>query len=154
MSSSQLVSWFVSFGIWNWFILGGVLLALELVAPGTFLLWLGVAAITVGVISAFVDWTWQLQLIAFAILSLFSILAWRRLGHRVEPIADRPFLNRRADAFVGRIFTLEKPIVDGSGTLRIDDTVWRIMGPDSPAGSRVRVASADGTTLMVDRAEA
>jgi membrane protein implicated in regulation of membrane protease activity len=154
MSSSWLVSWFTAFGVWNWFILGGVLLALELVAPGTFLLWLGIAAVTVGVISIFVDWTWQLQLIAFAVLSLVSILAWRRLGHRVEPVGDRPFLNRRAEAFVGRVFTLEKPIVDGSGTLRIDDTVWRIMGPDTPAGSRVRIASADGTTLKVDRAEA
>ncbi len=154
MSSSYLVSWFDSLGVWNWFILAGVLFALELVAPGTFMLWLGFAAVAVGLISLFVDWGWQLQLIAFAVLSLVSILAWRWLGHRVEPVADRPFLNRRAEAFVGRVFTLEKPIVDGSGTVRIDDTVWRIMGPDTPAGSRVRVASADGTTLVVDRAEA
>jgi membrane protein implicated in regulation of membrane protease activity len=153
-SSSSLVSWFASFGIWNWFILAGVLFGLEILAPGTFMLWFGIAAVVVGLISIFVDWTWQLQLIAFGLLSLVSILAWRRLGSRVEPVADRPFLNRRAEAFVGRVFTLEKPIVDGSGTLRIDDTVWRIMGPDIPAGSRVRIASADGTTLRVDRAEA
>jgi inner membrane protein len=153
MESSYLLTSFFSLGVWNWFILAGILFGLEILLPGTFLLWLGFAAVAVGLISLGIDWSWQLQLISFGVLSLVAILAWRRLGTRVEPVGDRPFLNRRADAFVGRIFTLEKPIMDGSGTLRIDDTVWRVSGPDSPAGSRVRVTRADGTTLVVDRSE-
>jgi membrane protein implicated in regulation of membrane protease activity len=48
------------------------------------------------------------------------------------------------------VFTLERPIVDGIGTVRIDDTVWRVTGPDCPAGSRVRVAHADGANLSVE----
>ena len=64
----------------------------------------------------------------------------------------QPFLNRRADALVGRVFTLEKPIVDGVGTVRIDDTVWRVSGPDCPAGSRVKVVRADGASLAVEAA--
>ena len=48
-----------------------------------------------------------------------------------------------------REFTLEKPIVDGAGTVRIDDTIWRVAGPDAPAGSRVRVVHADGASLTV-----
>ena len=66
---------------------------------------------------------------------------------------SNPFLNRRTDALVGREFTLEKPIVDGSGTVRIDDTIWRVAGPDAPAGSRVRVVQADGASLTVAAAE-
>ena len=62
---------------------------------------------------------------------------------------SHPFLNRRADALVGRVFTLEKPIIDGSGTVKIDDTVWRVAGPDAPAGSRVRIVQADGASLTV-----
>ena len=46
-------------------------------------------------------------------------------------------------------FTLEKPIIDGSGTVRIDDTIWRVAGPDAPAGSRVRIVQADGASLTV-----
>ena len=153
MESSYLLTSFFSLGVWNWFILAGVLFGLEILLPGTFLLWLGFAAVAVGLISLGIDWSWQLQLISFGGLSLVAILAWRRLGTRVEPVGDRPFLNRRADAFVGRVFTLEKPIMDGAGTLRIDDTVWRVTGPDSPAGSRVQVTRADGTTLVVDRSE-
>ena len=61
-------------------------------------------------------------------------------------------LNRRTEALVGRVFTLEKPIVDGVGTVRIDDTIWRVRGPDRPAGSRVRVTQADGANLAVEPA--
>ena len=62
---------------------------------------------------------------------------------------SNPFLNKRADALVGRVFTLEKPIIDGSGTVKIDDTVWRVAGPDTPAGSRVKIVQADGASLTV-----
>ena len=61
-------------------------------------------------------------------------------------------LNRRNEALIGRVFTLEQPIVDGIGTVRIDDTVWRVNGPECPAGSRVRVTQADGATLAVEPA--
>jgi membrane protein implicated in regulation of membrane protease activity len=48
------------------------------------------------------------------------------------------------------VFTLDRPIVDGVGAVRIDDTVWRVNGPDCPAGSRVRVARANGADLLVE----
>jgi len=137
-----------SLGVWDWFIAGGLLLVLEVLAPGVFMLWLGLAAMLVGGISLFVDWTWQAQFIAFAVFSVAAIPLWRRLAR--QPATDQPFLNRRAEAFVGRIFTLERPIVDGSGTMGIDDTVWRITGADVPAGSRVKVTRVDGTALHVE----
>ncbi len=138
-----------SLGIWDWFIAGGLLLILEVLAPGVFMLWLGLAALLVGAISLFVDWPWQAQFVAFAAFAVAAIPLWRRLALRVEGATDQPFLNRRAEAFVGRIFTLEKPIIDGSGTMGIDDTVWRITGADAPAGSRVKVTRVDGTALHV-----
>src|SRR5262245_25751788 len=145
-----MMAWFVSLGVWNWFILGAVFLLLEVLAPGTFMLWLGISAILVGAISFAVEWTWQAQLIAFAVFAIASIPAFRYFARRVEQPVDRPFLNRRAEGYVGREFTLEKPIVGGVGTIRIDDTVWRVMGPDCPAGSRVRIARAEGADLLVE----
>ena len=139
-------------GPWSWFILGVLLLAIEIVAPGTFLLWLGLSALMVGVLSLAINWGWQAQLVAFSVLAVLSVFGWWFLGRRSRPESDRPFLNRRAEAFVGRVFTLEKPIIDGSGTVRIDDTIWRVTGPDVPAGTKVRVARADGAILTVDRA--
>ena len=143
-----------SLGAWSWIILGGILLAVELIAPGTFVLWLGVAAILVGVISFVIDWSWQEQGVGFAILAVASLVMWWRLirpARRDEDAGDQPFLNRRAQGFVGREFTLEKPIVDGAGTVRIGDTVWRVTGPECAAGSRVRIARAEGATLFVER---
>jgi len=145
-----MLEMFAELGVWDWFIAGGLLLVLEVLAPGVFMLWLGLAALLVGIISLFVDWSWQAQFIAFAVFSVLAIPLWRRLATGVGEKTDQPFLNRRAEALVGRIFTLEKPIVDGSGTIGIDDTVWRITGSDIPAGSRVKVTRVDGTALHVE----
>lgn len=147
-----MMAWIVSLGHWNWFIAAVALFLLEIVAPGSFMLWLGLAALVVGAISLAIDWSWQAQLIAFAGVAVAAIPAWRHFARKVERPVDRPFLNRRAEGYVGRVFTLDKPIVDGVGTIRIDDTVWRVTGPDSPAGSRVRVARAQGADLMVESA--
>jgi membrane protein implicated in regulation of membrane protease activity len=142
----------VSLGIWNWFILAAVLLLLELMMPGVFMLWLGISAILVGIISTAVSWSWQAQSIAFAVFAVASVPAWRHFARKVERPTASPFLNRRADGYVGRVFTLDRPIVDGVGVVRIDDTVWRVSGPDCPAGSRVKVARADGANLTVEAA--
>jgi len=143
------MNFFAQLGVWNWFILGGILLALEVMAPGAFMLWLGLAAIATGVISFVLPLTWQVQIVIFAILSVISVLIGRRIQPRGEVDTDRPFLNRRHDAFVGRVFTLDEPIVHGSGRVRIDDTTWRVSGPDCPAGSKIRVEKADGAVLVV-----
>jgi inner membrane protein len=146
-----MLTLFASLGFWDWFIASGLLLVLEVLVPGVFMLWLGLAAMLVGAVSIFIDWSWQAQFIAFAIFSVAAIPLWRRLSMQVGATTDQPFLNRRAEALVGRIFTLEKPIVDGSGTIPIGDTVWRITGADVPAGSRVKVIGVDGTALSVER---
>ena len=140
----------VSLGSWNWLIFGFILMALEVLAPGVFLFWLGLAALLVGLLSFAINPSWQMQILMFAIFAAAAVPLWRRLA-RSNQAASRsnPFLNKRADALVGRVFTLEKPIVDGSGTVRIDDTVWRVAGPDAPAGSRVRIVQADGASLTV-----
>jgi membrane protein implicated in regulation of membrane protease activity len=143
----------VSLGIWNWFIAGTILLALEVLAPGTFMLWFGLAALLVGGISLVIDWSWQVQCIAFACLSVAFIPLWRRFAPRVEAAVDQPFLNRRSEAMVGQTFTLDKPIVQGVGAVRVGDTVWRVNGPDRPSGSRIRVTRADGAMLFVEPME-
>ena len=141
---------FVTLGTWNWLIAGIILMALELIAPGVFLFWLGLAALLTGLVSFAFAPSWQAQILMFAVFAAVAVPAWRRLARsNAAGSADSPFLNKRADALVGRVFTLEKPIVDGAGTVRIDDTVWRVSGPDTPAGSRVRIVQADGARLTV-----
>ena len=94
--------------------------------------------------------SWQTQLLMFAVFSVAAVPLWRRFAFTSRSAStSNPFLNKRTDAMVGREFTLEKPIINGSGTVRIDDTIWRVAGPDAPAGSRVRIVQADGASLTV-----
>ena len=141
---------FSTLGTWNWLIFGVLLMGLELLAPGVFLFWFGLAALLVGLLSFVIDPSWQLQILMFAIFAAAAVPFWRRVARSNSAVSkSNPFLNKRADALVGRIFTLEKPIIDGSGTVRIDDTIWRVAGPDVPAGSRVKIVQADGASLTV-----
>jgi inner membrane protein len=141
---------FTTLGTWNWLIFGFILMALELLAPGVFLFWLGLAALLVGLLSFVINPSWQTQLLMFAVFAVAAVPLWRRFAFSSRSAsASNPFLNKRTDALVGREFTLEKPIVGGSGTVRIDDTIWRVAGPDAPAGSRVKIVSADGASLTV-----
>ena len=141
---------FSTLGTWNWLVFGFILMALELAAPGVFLFWLGLAALLVGLLSCAINPSWQTQLLMFAVFAAAAVPLWRRLARSNSSVSrSNPFLNRRTEALIGRVFTLEKPIVDGSGTVRIDDTVWRVAGPDTPAGSRVRIVQADGASLTV-----
>jgi membrane protein implicated in regulation of membrane protease activity len=143
---------FSTLGTWNWLIFGLLLMALELLAPGVFLFWLGLAALLVGLLSFVFNVTpsWQVQILMFAVFAAAAVPLWRRVARKhTAASTSNPFLNKRSDALVGRVCTLEKPIVDGHGTVRIDDTIWRVAGPDAPAGSRVRIVHADGASLTV-----
>jgi inner membrane protein len=133
-------------GDWNWLIFGVILMLLELMAPGVFLFWLGLAALLVGLVSLALHPAWQAEFLMFAVFAAAAVPLWRRMARGG---GAEPFLNRRAAALVGQEFTLEKPIIDGWGTVRIGDTIWRVAGPDTPAGSRVRVVRADGANLTV-----
>lgn len=134
---------------WDWFVAGGLLLVIEVIAPGVFMLWLGLAALLVGLLSWIVPWPWQAQFIAFAISAVAMIPLYIRLSFGGR--TDQPFLNQRGQALVGRVFTLDRPIVDGAGTVRVDDSLWRVTGPDIPAGRRIKVVSIDGAALHVEQ---
>ncbi len=141
-------------GPWSWWVLGFVLLAAELVAPGVFLIWIGVAALAVGILSLMLwevgFWTWQVQLVLFALLSVAAVLLGRRFVLSTSETTDEPLLNQRAESLVGRTAVLEKPIAEGRGRIRLDVTFWVVEGPDLPAGTRVRVVSTHGRNLTVE----
>ena len=147
-----MIDLFLKYGPWSWLVFGLVLMALEVAAPGVFLFWLGLAGLLVGLLSFAIEMSWEVQLIVFAVLSIAAVPVWRRLARAQSSAPEQDFLNRRSAALVGRVFTLEKPIVGGNGTIGIGDTVWRISGPDCPSGSRVKVAAVDGATLRVEPA--
>lgn len=136
-------------GPWIWWIVGLLLLGLEVLAPGTFFLWFGLAAIVVGTIAIVVDIPWQLAVTLFGVLSVGSMIVGRLVMRRTRDEGGDANLNQRGKRMIGREFVLAEPMRDGSGSVRIDDTVWRVSGPDCPAGTRISVTGVDGATLTV-----
>lgn len=144
---------FEALAFWHWLALGLVLLIVEMALPtGFVLLWVGCSALIVGVLAwVLPNMGWQIEFALFGVLSIASILVYRRF-RRPPAATDQPMLNRRGASYVGREFTLLEPIVNGVGRLRVDDSQWRIRGVDVPAGTQVRIVAVDGTTFIVEPA--
>ena len=137
-------------GPWNWWLLGILLALVEVVAPGTFFIWFAVAAILVGTLALLVDLSWQAELLIFVLLSAVAVLAGRRTFGRRETRRQEPNLNDRTARQIGRLAVLDTPIVNGTGHIRLDDTIWRVEGPDLPAGRQVRIRGASDGRLQVE----
>lgn len=144
-----LLDLFASYGPWAWFVVGLVLLGLELVVPGGWFLWLGAAGIVTGLTAFIPGVGWPFQVTIFGVLALLIVVGWTAIARTRKPKSDRPLLNQRAEVFVGHEGQIDEPILNGFGRLKLGDSVWRIAGPDLAAGQRVRVVGADGNVLKV-----
>ena len=137
---------------WHWWVLGLMLIVVELLAPGTFFLWFGAAAGVTGLILLVLPGLdLNFQLIAFAVLSVAAVVAGRSVMRRQNRLRTQGSLNRRGEQYVGRVFTVEQAIVNGRGSIRVDDSIWRAEGPDTAAGETVRVVKAGSSVLRVER---
>jgi membrane protein implicated in regulation of membrane protease activity len=139
-------------GAWGWVILGLVLIGGEVLAPGVFLIWFGLAALLTGAVVGMADIGWQAAALVFAGFSVVSVLAGRLLTRRrgEEPDAATG-LNDRGRQLVGKVFRLDSTMTGGEGRIRVGDSSWRITGPELLAGSEVRVVRVEGATLVVEK---
>jgi hypothetical protein len=137
---------------WAWLTIGVLLCAAEIVAPGFFLVWLGVAAIATGVLAFLLPVGVPMQLGIFAVLAFIALYGARR-WLKANPIESTdPLLNQRGGRLVGEVLTLVTAIENGRGRAKVGDGEWPVRGPDTAAGTRVRVISADGGVLVVEAA--
>ena len=138
---------------WDWLAFGTLLLILEVFGAGGYLLWIGVAAAGVGVLTyLFPDLPWTVQFILFGVLSVLTAVVWWRRQRTAAKPSDQPGLNRRGSELLGRQFPLHEPIVSGRGKIKAGDSLWLVTGPDLPAGSAVKVIGQDGVLLKVEAA--
>ena len=145
----MIVDIITTLGGWTWWILGLVLLGIEVLMPGFFFLWFGIAAILIGISALLIDWPWQMQVVGFVVLSVIVALVGRHFAGNPSGETADPQLNLRGDRLEGQTFVLSEPIVEGRGRVKINDTVWQIRGPDAPAGARIKVTGAEGSVLKV-----
>ena len=127
-----------------------LLIAAETLAPGVFMLWLGLAAAVVFAMLLVVPGIPPIwQAIAFVLLAFVSIMVYVKFFRDKERPSDQPLLNRRGEQLVGQVFVLDQAIVDGRGRMKIGDAFWTAEGEDLPGGARVRVVSANNMSLQV-----
>lgn len=149
----MIVDWFESLGPWGWVVFGLILMGLEMIVPGAFFIWIGLAAIVTGIFDGLFNLSWQSSAIVFASLALAAVIAGRRVmgvNHSLKSAPEAATLNQRGASLIGQIFTLHEPFQNGGGQIKIDDSVWRARGGDLPAGSQVKIVSIDGATLVVE----
>ena len=149
-----MMAWLEHVVFWHWWILAGLLLILELTAPAFFFLWLGIAAAAVGLIlMVFPSMSIETQLVLFGITSIVAVIAWRKYREARPLKSDQPNLNRRGHQYIGRMFSLDHPIINGVGKVTVDDSTWKVKGLDMPAGTHVKVTGVEGVVFRVEAAD-
>ena len=137
---------------WAWAILAIILGLLELHVPGSYLIWVALAAAATSLFSFATDLSLSTQLTVFAMSCAIGCALGYFVYRRLEPSEKLPALNRRELNLVGAFGTAAEPFVNGHGKVRIADTVWLAESNDdlSP-GIPVVVNAVRGTTLIVTR---
>ena len=131
-------------GPWMWLTAGLILMLAELAVPGFYLIWIGGAALLTGLL-AFTGLSGAAQVVAFAILTIVSILIARRWFNTYPIESSDPLLNDRGGRMVGEIVTVVEPIEGGDGRVKVGDSVWTAHGPDAPVGARLRITGVTGS---------
>ena len=142
-------------GPWVWFILGFLLLAGEVAAPGVFLMWFGLSGLVIGTLTFVLFpnadwWNWQVQVVMFGLVSLLFVIIGNRLFPSNRTDDDASDINQPLAKQVGREATMMGPMENGAGRVRLGDTVWRVRGSEVPDGARVLVVDQDGGVLIVE----
>ena len=110
------------------------------------------AGVVTGALTWLLPLSWEWQGTLFAVLTLLAAWLWSKwLRKRVK--TQRPAdaqLNQRGQQLVGRRLTLDAPLVNGRGHVRVGDSSWPVIADeDFAAGSKVEVIAVEGITLRI-----
>jgi inner membrane protein len=134
---------------WHWMVLAVLLAAAETLVPGAVIIWFSASAAFIGLVMVVFDIPWQYQLIGFGLLGMAALLIYRAYRKKNPGTFEQPNLNQRGLQYVGSELVLVEAIEQGSGKAKLGDGVWKVSGPELPAGARVRVTGVNGTILTV-----
>ena len=139
------------FVFWYWWVIGFILLVLEILTPGYFFMWMAASGFLTGAIVLLLPATsMNIQILIFSVLSVVAIIVWKFYGKRHPTESDQPLLNKRGVQYIGRIFNLYQPIKNGEGKIKVDDSIWKVHGEDCDINSRVKVVAIRGTVFDVE----
>lgn len=144
---------FFQLSYWHWWMLAVALLMLEFLAIGTFgsfFLWPAIAAVAIGFLTLlFPMLSVEYQVLILALVSVVSVMIGRAYLGKHPLSSDEPFLNLRGAELVGRTYFVSEAIVNGVGRIKVDDSSWRVEGPDCPVGTPIKVVESGSVRLKV-----
>ena len=135
---------------WLWLIGGVLLLIMEVIAPGFFLVFLGAAAVATGFFTVLFGLGIVSQFALFALYSVIAVLAGRRFYAIRAADSTDPLLNDRAGRMIGRVVTVVTKVDDHNGRVRVGDSEWSARGGPAEPGQRVRITGVEGNCLIVE----
>ncbi|MGE5600521.1 MAG: NfeD family protein [Pseudomonadota bacterium] len=135
---------------WLWMIGGILLLIAEIIAPGFFLVFIGVAALATGAFTLLFGMPLAFQLILFTIYALVAVMIGRKVYANQAADSSDPLLNDRVARMVGKSVTVIEMVDEHSGRVRVGDSEWSARGGPGRPGERVRITGVDGNCLLVE----
>jgi membrane protein implicated in regulation of membrane protease activity len=139
---------------WHWIVFGLIVITLELFAPIFLMLWLGIAAIVVGIISLFLPISFSAELIFWAVLSALFLLSWHKF---ISPkMRDETLAGLSKEAITGQVgMVIFYNAEEARGRLKFSAPVvgndeWEFIY-DGPLenGDKVKVMDFSGNSLIV-----
>jgi hypothetical protein len=144
----------LAFVFWYWWVIGFILLVLEILTPGYFFMWMAISGFVTGALVLLIPATsMNMQILIFSVLSVVAIIAWKFYGKKHSMGSDHPLLNKRGVQYIGRVFSLYQPIRNGQGKIKVDDSIWKVHGEDCDINSRVKVVAIRGTVFEVEKVD-
>ena len=150
-----MADWLTNWTLWHWLILGFALLIGEVLTPGVFLLWWGLAALVTALLQFIFPAAPFVKLaIFYAILAcVFSIIWWKYQYSKDRREQSHSTLNQRDHALLGAQGTVQEIAPNGIGRGVFGDTTWRIQGENLSVGDLILVEQVKDITLLVKKAE-
>jgi len=144
----------LAFVFWHWWVIALVLLVVEILTPGFFFLWMAVSGFITGALVWLVpSISLNSQLFVFSIMSIVTISAWKFYVKKHPIETDHPLLNQRGAQYIGRVFSLYEPIVNGQGKIKVDDSIWKVRGKDCDINAKVKVIAVRSTVFDVEKVQ-
>lgn len=130
------------------FFFGLVFCISEICIAGYFLSWLGISSIFTAFFTYLLPSSIIIQSALFSVffLAAFFVTKLIRKNHDTKTSS---FINEYEDKLIGTTVTLQTPIKNGIGHIKINDTLWKVNGPDAEAGLTVEVIEIRNNALIV-----
>jgi membrane protein implicated in regulation of membrane protease activity len=146
----EIITWMNANADWLWLSVGVGLLIGEMLIPGIYMLWIGLASLATGALVWLIPgFEFELQGMAFTSISILLVFLAHRYFYTNTDMQKDNGENRHGQNHVGKTYIVVNAIENGRGHIKVGDTRWLAEGNDAPVGAKVLVEAIEGTVMKV-----